>query len=771
MRYGFIASTPLQPAFAIGMHTLELYRQLRLFHPRLGFQPFARAIAAFARIPYRTEFRRQLSDSFDIYLRIRREVKARVDTYLGRDTPDWRVLYGCPPCGYMLQGEPTLAVARLWCMDGNGSPKRHASAGATDPRIFASNYFLDSADKYKDEVQKQSRSKTSARFAVGAEPGDTGDTSPDDPLPCTDNWKNMQPEHMKRQLDFFEQTGIFLGACRHGFILFILEMIRSGELAKYPLALVAKMLELVAAVQRAGYDIGCGFRATLAKSSIGALARALGFDSLTNAFHGHAHHRLCQLRHHPLVSSGVGLEDFETCERVFSESNDVARTIRFATHFHWRQYLDMHFHHWDDVKYAELSRFIASNYEQALKVIKDGDAAIAAAAKIGIDMPDFVKWREQEIAYLEGLKKEPEGDVLAIGYVETLMRLDEARSAQAKANVVFVHATPEVFKSTASIKTHNELITKLEREKRNADRDVDSAEASARLYEEKLAIPAGHRWTDSHKEWHGTIMYIFQRQFRRALDNLERLVVQRLFELTKANMSDTSYKLRQQIAKALQRRSRAIQSALKAFNVAQKKLDADADDLTWKTVVAWTELADFSLLRMARRDIRNEPWAKFTNRELMTAYFKKLRAEEELVRCNVEARRLRTWIEDEDRQLATAAARAEVERDPIAVELRELQRFRAQANHRHRVRLRKLELSKGFTGTPGPGMRQGAIDPPTPSPTPVPAPSPLTDDSTLWGDEDAEGSDDEAYLEQAERLEEIETAAAGDEPVPLSFYS
>ena len=87
----------------------------------------------------------------------------------------------------------------------------------------------------------------------------------------------------------------------------------------------------------------------------------------------------------------------------------------------------MHFRHWDDTKYAETSKFIASNYAQALDVIAQGKAAIATAAKLGFAPADFLKWREEEIRYLEGLKKEPEGDVLAIGYVEALLKLERLK--------------------------------------------------------------------------------------------------------------------------------------------------------------------------------------------------------------------------------------------------------------------------------------------------------------------------------------------------------
>lgn len=47
---------------------------------------------------------------------------------------------------------------------------------------------------------------------------------------CTKNWKAAQSDDKKRSWDVFEETGIFASACRHGFILWIIDMVRSGEL-------------------------------------------------------------------------------------------------------------------------------------------------------------------------------------------------------------------------------------------------------------------------------------------------------------------------------------------------------------------------------------------------------------------------------------------------------------------------------------------------------------------------------------------------------------
>jgi hypothetical protein len=74
-----------------------------------------------------------------------------------------------------------------------------------------------------------------------------------------------------------------------------------------------------------------------------------------NAFHGHTHNRACQLCFHPLYLHGLGLEDLETCEQIFSASNSVAWLIHHASHFYWLQFLNLHFNQWDLKKYAELS--------------------------------------------------------------------------------------------------------------------------------------------------------------------------------------------------------------------------------------------------------------------------------------------------------------------------------------------------------------------------------------------------------------------------------
>lgn len=106
--------------------------------------------------------------------------------------------------------------------------------------------------------------------------------------------------------------------------------------------------------------------------------------------------------------------------------------------------------------------------------------------------------------------------------------------------------------------------------------------------------------------------------------------------------------MRQHIGKALQARSQAIRTALDRYNEATALLYPDRDPLKWDEVVQYASLADFDILRDARQDISERPWASSAGRIVMDQYFKLKRAEEEIQRLNVEIPRLVTYMIDED---------------------------------------------------------------------------------------------------------------------------
>lgn len=51
-----------------------------------------------------------------------------------------------------------------------------------------------------------------------------------DDNPCANRWKNMINQLVSRMWGVFDKTGVFLLLCRHGFVLLVVDMVRSGEL-------------------------------------------------------------------------------------------------------------------------------------------------------------------------------------------------------------------------------------------------------------------------------------------------------------------------------------------------------------------------------------------------------------------------------------------------------------------------------------------------------------------------------------------------------------
>lgn len=115
----------------------------------------------------------------------------------------------------------------------------------------------------------------------------------------------------------------------------------------------------------------------------------------------------------------------------------------------------------------------------------------------------------------------------------------------------------------------------------------------------RLGITSGGRWDPTSAEWAAAAEKVRMCRYQRALDILEGLVVARIFELSKMNMSETGasiitftlsstvlisvpgYKLRKHIAlKALQTRSHSIKKALQNYNAAATALRPRAPKLT-----------------------------------------------------------------------------------------------------------------------------------------------------------------------------------------------
>lgn len=175
-----------------------------------------------------------------------------------------------------------------------------------------------------------------------------------------------------------------------------------------------------------GYDVGCSFSTTLRRSSLGERFAKAQCRMCVNAFHGYSHEYSCQVQHHPNSIQGMGLEDLETMERVFSASNQLATVIRYASAYRRRVLIDVFFQHWDEEKYLNIGKMLFDNYRQALGIIREQGVVVAEAMKsLGLTAEDLVKFANEERTYLCTLGKESTHDLHEIAYVEALVEYRE----------------------------------------------------------------------------------------------------------------------------------------------------------------------------------------------------------------------------------------------------------------------------------------------------------------------------------------------------------
>ena len=209
--------------------------------------------------------------------------------------------------------------------------------------------------------------------------------------------------------------------------------------AKYPLAVVERLLDAFGRCIGGGYDIGCKFATTLKRSPLGPRATDLSYTSLIGSFHGHAHNRICQLSNLAHYVKGMGLEDLEGCERFFSKSNALASSLRYASVFHRQQKIVEFMKHMDVFEtYHNLSKlslslhifmysqatgeFLVNNYYQALDTLKGGPALEKIMLDQGIEGTDtFHAWLAEENTYLKSLSKEPLQETLEMEYLQKLV--------------------------------------------------------------------------------------------------------------------------------------------------------------------------------------------------------------------------------------------------------------------------------------------------------------------------------------------------------------
>ncbi|KAJ6595266.1 hypothetical protein DFH09DRAFT_1244552 [Mycena vulgaris] len=692
--FGLIPCAPWTPKLAIATRVLEKFRVARLRCPQLSVQSWMKTLADLHGLDFKPYTAQQFTVCFDVYLEILQNVDAHVKKALGRDAADYRLKNNCPACTYKLEGEAKLIFEMLVTSDGNSSLKRvlrkeqgvfdengvpqRGGTERVDPRTaeVGGDYFLsrEKVDQWSKEKVDQWSKERSA--------------DPEEDSECQERWKNMSEEITARMWGIFDETGMFLSLCRHGFVLLVADMVKSGELAKCGLAISNALMDAFGADLGSGYDIGCGFDTTIKNSPLGPKAKDLNFKMLVGAFHGHAHHRMCQLRYLATYVLGLGVEDLEGCERFFSKSNALSRSVRYASVFHRKQTIATYLAHTDNFEtYPNLSKFLMNNYKQALEILDTEKALKFAMEAAGINgREDFIERLEQEKAYLKGLSKEPEAETQQMEYYQRLVNLSARRETF---DIVFAEGSKE----NGTVKRH-------------ARENFDKAMTAVQEIERGLEVQTW--WTPGSKEWQDAALLAASRRYRLSVNWLETLVVRSLFELTKMNMSQTGYKLRKHIAKALQVRSKTIRRALTRYNAAAAALTPRRHSLTWAEVIDYAFLSDFDILRDPDGNAALRPWADPAARHLMDCFFKIERAREEITRLNIEIRRLVTYIRDEKEVLLKKESEVSLTDPHLAFFIGKyrLQRGRFDETHMKRLCTMVKKLGSRFTGTLVPGVRR-----------------------------------------------------------------
>ncbi|KAJ3749419.1 hypothetical protein DFH05DRAFT_1593958 [Lentinula detonsa] len=709
IRSGYLPFNPLLNKSLVSLESVELYHTLFMRCPRLGIQPFIRALCDLQGIRFKNNLSVQFSSAYDLYISLVEGVRRLVLDALGRSTPNYRMLNTCPACQYEVVDEPGQPIRMMAAFDGNNSLKRvqrreptedGKTLGAVreklDIRVGGGDYFLqpEQVDLWDEPSW--------GRWLDWVPSGKGAKNS------CADRWANMNESKTARSFGCFEANGIFAGFCRHSFVLAFADMIRTGEQSKYILALLHHFMSACQEDRSrrglpdepigslgVGYDIACGMVDKIARSPLSHLAKEEKLQMLIGLLHGYAHNRLCQLSFLMLYIYGAGIEDLEVCERYFSQSNALAPVTRYMGRFRRHQAIASYAYHRDNFEtYHNLSKFIYSNYKQALAILNRAKDTAKTLKSVGIlDAQKVFSFLEEEKEYLESRQSTPVKETLLCSYYLALVKLSYCQERLQRSRQTFREGMGSLHDNRSS-KDESLFLTEREMEKEQ--------EMEAKLlgdiqsFEDWLGLRRDQRWQQGSTEWKEAEELVYMAKYQKSLDRLEGLIVARIFELSRMNISGTGYKMRQHIGHAMQKRSAAIQSALESYNEAAAQLTPPRKLLNWDDVLNYTYLSEFDFLRDSRSDVRDHIWARPAVREAMSELFKLMRAGEELDRLHIEIKRLVTYMKEEEEFIPAVVEEVQAHDPQLAYQIHRYAHERGRFNSVHYMRLDSIRKLKGF---------------------------------------------------------------------------
>lgn len=213
--------------------------------------------------------------------------------------------------------------------------------------------------------------------------------------------------------------------------------------------------------------------------------------------------------------------------------------------------------------------------------------------------------------------------------------------------------------------------------------------------------------------------------------------------------------MRRQIQKQLYSRSIAIRSAITKYNRLANLLNPPRQTLEINQVLDYAFLAEFDLLKDSRENVHDQPWALPLNREYTQHYFRVQAAKEEIIRLNIEIRRLATAIQDEHSFFRRKIAELQNSDPSLAYAIEQRWNHRNAVNQVHLRNLQKIQKLPGFSGTLMMGKRRlvGQTSKPATETTVYSLAEMDRSHQEMEGSSDGELSEDDEVVEIASALE------------------
>ena len=197
-----------------------------------------------------------------------------------------------------------------------------------------------------------------------------------------------------------------------------------------------------------------------------------------------------------------------------------------------------------------IGRFVQNHHREAIQAVQSLEAElIVLHGQFGITDEVFSQYLASEKRYLQDLTEPSPTTALKSQYVGALLDLSQCRYEFTAKNTSHAYlcmnrqewvaarsTANNIFTSVASPQI-NVAITQVWRRVYTAYSKLQHAESYVEMLENSLGVM--EQWTAASAEYQTYHQANVQTNYKRALDELERLVVMRLFELMKMSTSGT----------------------------------------------------------------------------------------------------------------------------------------------------------------------------------------------------------------------------------------